>query len=56
MSQLQSHAITLENIVKLQLIKITILITPTLVKDIVVIYQKNAFFHFNQFKTLTVAS
>ena len=30
MSQLQLNAITLENVIKLQSIKITILITPTL--------------------------
>ena len=30
MSLLQLHAITSENVIKLQLIKITILITPTL--------------------------
>ena len=30
MSEIQLHAITLENVIKLQLITITILITPTL--------------------------
>ena len=30
MSELQLHAITLENVIELQLITITILITPTL--------------------------
>ena len=31
MSELQSHAITIENVIELQLITLTILITPTLV-------------------------
>ena len=34
MSELQLHAITLENVIKLQLITITILITPTLTADL----------------------